>query len=308
MGQPTIVELEDIYGNFWPLAGPNAGDEGVILEASEVIDVFDEADVKTFRDEGAFQVGSRYRGKRILARYPVFDVLIADTASSSWRDVFSRWRRGWSYDTDCKLWIEDEDSRRYIELRKNGKIRYTPDSDHNQAEVCSVEMNCVAGNPWFREQDGPSNTDTFVTTTDTTSSGTETGYVNFGGNPTDSDSWLVWTVQGAAGIRWTIPDFSYGSDEFDRATADASRAIVMPALLAGEHLVIDTDKLAESGQVNSSLDTEVYMRMGGVRFMYRVPPHTPAAEIPVSVTGAPIGAGIQVRAPRNWWSATGGQA
>ena len=308
MGDPTNIRLVDVNGETWHLAGDQIGAEGAALEAVDLVDVFEEAPVKTIRDEGAFQVGSQYRGMRIMTRYPTFNVLLLETLDSPLRDNLRRWKRGWSFSEDCKLYVEDEDSTRYMELRKHEQPKLTDtDSDPNQAEAVSLEMRCVAGNPFYREDDV---LDEFITTTDTTGGGTETGYVDFGGNPCDVEIWLQWVVQGEAGIRWTIPDYSWGSDEFDRAVADANRAVQLPPLLAGEHLKIDTDKMSQDGQVNSSLDTQVYMRMGGKRLLYRVPPHTelPPGGIPVQVTGAPIGAGIQVRAPRNWWAATGGFA
>ena len=72
----------------------------------------------------------------------------------------------------------------------------------------------------------------------------------------------------------------------------------MPPLIAGEHLRVDTDE--DTTQVESNIDTQPYLRMGGVRFLYPIPPYTPPTELPVAVTGAPAGVGVQVRCPRVW--------
>ncbi|WP_172964413.1 hypothetical protein [Nocardia sp. FDAARGOS_372] len=47
--------------------------------------------------------------------------------------------------------------------------------------------------------------------------------------------------------------------------------MVLAPLLAGEHLKINTDKMAWGGQFNSSLDTEFPQRMGGRRLNYSIP-------------------------------------
>ncbi len=46
--------------------------------------------------------------------------------------------------------------------------------------------------------------------------------------------------------------------------------------------------------------------MNGQRFCYPLPGATPETKIPVSVTGAPVGAGVQVRCPRPWPRPWGG--
>ena len=304
MSDALNIWLEDIHGNEWHLSGEQAGEEGAVLEATEVIDVFDEADVKTIRDEGAFSRGSFYAGKRVMTRYPVFDVGLMDTASQTVRQTISAWRRGWSYDADCKLYVQDEESTRYIELRKLEKIKFSPATDYNADGIATMTMVCVSGNPFFREDDV---VDSYVTTTDTTVSGTETGQVTIA-NPCDVDIWLQWIVQGGAtGMIVTLPDFSFGNDEFNRATEDDDRAVILAPLQSGEVLLIDTDKLAIDGQFNSSTRPSYRGLMNGVRFMYRVPAGTESTDLPIVFDNAPIGAGVQVRAPRNWWAAQGGE-
>ncbi len=120
-------------------------------------------------------------------------------------------------------------------------------------------------------------------------------------NPTNCEQWVRFVAQaGNAGIIWTLPDYSWGDDRFNRGNDDLSRMIIMPALINGENIVVDTDEFTIAGQVVSSIDTAVYLRMNGVQFLYPVPPYTPPTVVPVAVTEAQIGNGVQVRCPLSW--------
>jgi len=135
----------------------------------------------------------------------------------------------------------------------------------------------------------------------------ETGYVT-AWNPTNTVCWLKWMAQaGNANVEWTIPDFSWGSDSWNRASEDAGRMIIMPQLILGENISVDTNPLTFAGQVNSSLDTQVYLRMNGVQFLYPIPPRTPPTDIPVQVTGAQPGNGIKMYCPMEWLHPWGGE-
>lgn len=135
----------------------------------------------------------------------------------------------------------------------------------------------------------------------------ETGYVRVW-NPTNTDCWVKWMAQGSTlNMVWILPDFSWGSDAWNRAVADAGRMIIMPGLLVGEHIKVDTDPLAFSGQVNSSLDTQIYLRMNGVQFLYPIPARTPMTLVPVQVTKAAPGNGVQLRVPLQWEHPWGGE-
>lgn len=52
--------------------------------------------------------------------------------------------------------------------------------------------------------------------------------------------------------------------------------------------------------VRSFSNTNIAGRTNGKRLVYKVPPYTPPTEIPVYVTGASPGAGVQLRMPRLW--------
>lgn len=117
-------------------------------------------------------------------------------------------------------------------------------------------------------------------------------------NPSNNEIWVKYVAQaGNTGVVWTLPDYSYGDDRFDRAVADATRMIIMPPLNNGENIVVDSDEMSMAGQVVSSLDTAVYLRMNGIEFLYPIPAYTPPTVVPIAVSGAQAGNGIQIRCP-----------
>lgn len=292
----TRIQVENAAGDWWTIAGEGKGDRGVYL--GQRVDGLWMAPKETIWNSTAFQDGASYGGDRNPKRDITFDVEITSTRTTGWERCWSDWVKAWRSTEDCRIWYETENSRRYLTARLAKHVNMAPTVDPELNSHATLTMNLTAGDPSWYETVA---TSSFITTTDTTGGGTANGTVELS-NPTPLDLWPIWVIQGTAGIRWTIPDWPFGNDIFERADEDAARAIQMPPLIAGEHVLIDTDPLAENGQVNSSLDTEVYQRMNGVRFMYQVPPYTGSVEdpiiLPVSVTHAPIGAGIELRMRR----------
>lgn len=292
MADTALVELEGVNGESFTLSGLGMGDRGVWL-GTDVTGIYD-APVKTLHSSHAFQTGSTYRGKRNLQRDLVFGVWTTDDNTTSWEDGDSQWRKAWDYSRDAKLWITVDSSRRYLKLRLAEQPQVTMERDPRLLGRAQVVMTCVANDPWWYEEEV---TDSWVATTDTTGGSTETGTVTVA-NPSDVPIWLQWIVQAPG--KPTLPDFSFGSNRYERAVIDADRQVVMPELIPGEHIYVDTDEEATNGQVNSSLDTEVYLRMNGVTFCYPIPPYTDPIDLPVAMSRAPAGSGIQVRQPRPW--------
>ena len=121
--QKTIVELEDINGYWWTLAGPQAGDRGVYLGVG--VSGLMDAPVKVVYETPGNWPGSRYLNHRVLQRDLVFAVEIMDACGESWLQRDSAWRKAWSYTQDCKLYVTTDDGRRYLKLR-------LPDYDYEQ--------------------------------------------------------------------------------------------------------------------------------------------------------------------------------
>lgn len=293
MKRETLVELEGVNGEWFTLSGgDHAGHRGVYLD-TKLVGIYDDPTTAIY-NQHAFQIGADFGGIRIDKRDIVFGVHIIDSDEGSWQFNDSEFRKALSYTKDAKLWIETEDSRRFLPIRLSETPQFAPESDPNVDGYGNIVFTCVAANPRWQE---PDETDEWVAVTDTVSSGTASGFVTVS-NPTDTEIWLKWVVQAYPGAKYTLPDYSFGDDRYRRAVTDAARKIAMPTLQAGEHLKVNTDEAED--QVASSTDTQVWMRMNGVSFLYPIPPYTPATDLPVSVQKAPAGVGVQVRCPRTW--------
>lgn len=282
----TLVQLEGVNGSMFTLSGPGMGAEGVWL-GTNVEGIYD-APVKTIWTEHAHQIGASFGAMRNLRRDIVFDVTIGDTSSQTWQDADSEWRKAWSYREDCKLWIETADSRRYLKLRMSEQPLFKPERDPNIMQVERVTMTCVAGDPWWYEDDA---TDSWVLESGTSGEGSVTVE-----NPTDQEIWLKWVLQGPA--RWVLPDFSFGDNRYDRGELDRTRRISMPKQTAGQTFRVDTDPFED--QLRDLNGSQVWSLMNGITFSYPVPAYTKKTELPIVVSEATAGVGVQVRMPRTW--------
>lgn len=286
------MQLEGVNGSWFTLAGDGEGEEGVYL-GTDVDGIYD-APVKTIRHSHAFQKGATYGGKRYLERPVIFGVVVDGGAADDWETLDSEWRKAWDYEREAKLWVEKDGSRRHLKLKLSEQPFFKPEFDPEQAQVERVVMTCVADDPfWYSEDD----TSEFVWSA-ATSGGNVQGSV-WVSNPTDQEIWAKWICKGSPGSIFTLPDFSWGSDKEERPVADATRVIQMDPLVAADgDLIVDSDEATQ--QYFTTGDTPYYIRMGGVRFLYPIPPYTPPTEVPVFVRGAAAGAGVQVRTPRPW--------
>jgi hypothetical protein len=277
------------------------GVEGVELaytpSGTNFQDMF-ESPFTTIYNSAAFQIGGTYSG--LVQDMFQFALLftIKSTNNMTFRQSWSRFRKQLAPDSDSTMHARIQGaSHRTLTVRLDKTSNLKTDVDPNGQKFGQIMIFFTGAYPRWVEQDY---TQSWVTAIDTTGSGTDTGSVTVW-NPTTTICWIKWMAQaGNANVIWTIPDFSWGSDIWNRATADAGRLIIMPQLINGEHIAVDTNPYAFQGQVNSSLDTQVYLRMNGVQFLYPLPPNTPPTSVPVQVSKALPGNGIQVRIPMEW--------
>lgn len=252
----TIVELKDINNNWWTLAGPNAGDRGVYLGVG-VSGLYDPP-VKVVWEEPGNWPGARYLNHRIQRRDIVFAVEIMDSCGESWMQRDSEWRKGWSYEKDCELYVTTDDGRRRLNLRLGEAPEVLTDTDPQIHGINRVGMTCVAGDPWWYEDD--------AIYTATTKTDTRFDPIVFGWplkydklpretitidvptcNPTDQTIWPKWSVPGSEEapadpwipgipwlgaprsrqIVWTVPDYSFTEPEH------ANRRLRLPGLIGG---------------------------------------------------------------------------
>ena len=319
----TIVELEGVNGEWFTLAGPQAGDKGVYLGTG--VTGLHDPPVKVMYEEPGNWPGARFLNHRILRRDIVFGVEIMDDRCESWASRDSEWRKAWAFDRDCKLYVTTEESgTRYLKVRLGESPEVSWMMDPNGLNINRCGMVAIAGDPFWYEDDVIHSA---VTTLDTRfDPGTyfetpDVGKLPFedlvisvgagdrgGLNPTDRHIFPVWTVPGSTEplvendgliewnkspfVAWTLPDYSFEDDGYD------NRRLRLPGLVNGENCVIDTDPRME--QVVSESGSQVWSRMNGVRFRHPIPPYTPKRDFKIRVSGTIPGQMVTLRLSRPW--------
>ncbi len=273
MKPDTVVVLEGVNGVRFTIAGPNAGDKGVFLGTG--LREFFDPPVKVVSEEPGNYPGSRYLNHRILRRDLVFAVEILDDPSKnlSWLSRDSEWRKAWSFEADCKLFVTTPESgTRYLKVRLLESPQVDTTTDPRMHTINRVSMVCVAYDPfWWGEDE----IHTAVTQTDTSFDPNalqlpwpwpqnelpkETLFIDVPKvNPTDQIIWPKWSVPGSTeapaepyipwlpwlgapksrAAIWTLPDYSWQDDD------QKNRRLRLPGLIGGlrtneiQQLVID---------------------------------------------------------------------
>lgn len=287
MSEAALIELDGVDGSHWTLSGPGMGAEGVEF-ATGPAGIYD-APVTVSWNSSAFQHGATPGVATWLKRDVTFAVNIFETQQRSWQDVDSAWRKAWSYEADSTLSITTSYGTRRLKLRMTQQPEFNPEKDPHLKRWGSVTMMCTAGVPWWVQDDV---VDTWTCPVSTAAGTVQVGSVLVS-NPTDRPMYLRWVV--TAPGRWTLPDHSWNPDDPED---ERFGAINLPTLIVGQDVTVDTDPMEE--MVVAADDSLVWARMDGQFFQYAVPPYTPPTRIPVAVTGAPAGASVMVRSPRNW--------
>jgi hypothetical protein len=284
----TVVELEGVNGEWFTIAGDDAGDRGVYL-ATGVTGLFDPPVKASYEEPGNYP-GARYLSHRILRRDLVFAVHILEDGES-WLSRDSEWRKAWAFDRDCKLYVTTEASgTRYLKVRLFESPDVDTETDPNGRTLTTVKMITVAGDPFWYQDDVVY---TAVTKTDTSfdpnqlpwpwpqNIPSETLTITVdpddgrgGLNPTDQYIFPKWTVPGSTyapaepyipgvpwlgaprsrGTVWTLPDYSFEDPE------KADRRVKLPPLIGGlrvdEIQSFNLDGIVESGTFDLKLGSE----------------------------------------------------
>ncbi len=299
MGRPARITLHPADGTEpFVLSGQGMGNRNVELATAPA--GFFHTPIETIYTQHAYEIGATYAGERINAMMPVFTVNCLGTRQRPWELVDDEWSTAMSTRIPAVLEYEtgSRSSTRTLKVRLKQEPILKPIKDPNLGEFGQVTMTCIAPDPFWREDAVPDKWISEVSTLD--------GHIEWGSvtvsNPTPYPIWVTWKAQAGPnlGTQWWIPDFSWGNVKHRRAEQDADRMIRMPPLLANEHIDIDTDEMAKRPQVLSPIDTQIYMRMEGETFVYPLRPYLDPVEVPVGVSRAPAGVGIQVSCPRPW--------
>lgn len=117
------------------------------------------------------------------------------------------------------------------------------------------------------------------------------------GNDSDVPVWPRWTLTG--GATWTLPDFSWGSEEYSRGLEDGGRLVDLPPLSPLENVVVDSDPRKQT--ILSSNLSNVQGRWKGNDLLYPIEPGE-FASVPVSVSNVTVGkAAFRLEIPR-WYT------
>lgn len=258
MKSGTVVELVGVNGERFNLT---TGDRGVYL-ATDPSGAFFDPPVKAVYEEPGNYPGARYLNHRVLRRDITFGVEIlndATSGSSSWLSRDSEWRKAWSFDKDCTLYVTTPQSgTRYLKLRLLESPEVDMKYEPQMMSLNTTLMTCVAQDPFWYQDD---EIYTATTTADTTFNPNvlpwpwpqtalpqETLTINVPVcNPTDQYIFPKWTVPGSTfapaapyvpGLPWlgapnsrasvwTLPDYSFEDAEL------ANRRVRLPGLIGG---------------------------------------------------------------------------
>lgn len=330
----TIVEVEGVNGEWFTIAGPRAGEEGVWLGTG--VDGLFDPPVKTVYETPGNYPGARYLNHRVLRRDIVFGVeILNDRGGNTWGSRESEWRKAWDYDGEATIYVTTEQSgRRWIKARLTEQPEVDMHTDPNGKTLNRTIMVVTCADPFWREDDvlytAKTKTDTRFDPTFWTPPwpweelpkeemffDVKPSDGNGGVNPTDQIIFPKWILPGAVDppaefgfpfpegidIPWErapfttfmLPDYSFAKDATE---AESYRRLKLPGLIYGENTVVDTDPRME--QVTSETGSQVWARMNGVRFRNFVPPYTESRKFEFTASGCAQGQVVQLRLPRPW--------
>lgn len=286
MSEQLSIEWHGCDGSVWHVSGEAVEEEGVLL-LPKPTRIYD-APASTFWVKGGMK--QVYQGMEYTRRDPILGFQIYAEDIDEWEDRDSRFRKSWDYDDEGYLLFRTDGGERRLYLRLlqepeayGGAINEGGLDPHIWGDSALI-VTAAAENPFF---EGVPAEIPFVAPN--TSGNFTVPIMNDG----DVEMWPQWTASATqAGIKWSVPDYSWGSAEYNRAVADATRKWTMPALRANEHVDAMSDPSEEL--IISSLDTNVWNRCVGNGLLYPVPRYTKQTNITGSYTGAKVGDSIML--------------
>lgn len=87
-------------------------------------------------------------------------------------------------------------------------------------------------------------------------------------NPSTIPIWPQWYLTG--GVRWRLPDYSFGNEEYGRGVADLGKTVLLPLLKSGENVHVDSRPDVET--IIAQNAAPVGNRMAGKDLEYPIPP------------------------------------
>lgn len=285
----------DVYGcdgSHWHISGPGVDEEAGVTLNPKLTGAID-APVKTLWLPGAF--GQEAQGYRWERRDVVFAVQTYAQDPETWMTVDSAWRNAFDYVKESRIVYTTSAGTRWLNVRLLEEPKsYEGETDNGKSPflICdsTIVMTVASEIPFYVGE-------TDIYEWELPSGGVDNGFVTIHiHNDSDVPVWPRWTLTG--GATWTLPDFSWGSDEYSRGLEDSGRLVELPALTKYENIVVDSDPRRQT--ILSSNMANVQGRWKGQDLLYPIAPGVDD-KITVSVKDAPNGGAMRLEIPK-WYT------
>lgn len=279
--------------------GDQAGAEGVWLGQGQVQGIYD-SPVKTTYKSGAFQVGSKYKGKQRGHRDLLLGFHVIDTTNSyefnesAFRQIFQYELDPWDV-THTPTTIEVETTlsgTRCLDVLMYEQPEFNADSDPLQSQYGNLIMKLRAAQPDWYEPD--------YTATFSSSEGSASGTIVVS-NPCDLPAYPRYVVTQAT---WQLPDPQWVGVPAARTPGGADETRILSPMTvpstSGAGAIVEWDRSELT--FRDANNTNLMGQIGGNLFpIYCIPPQTPPTPLTIAYTSAPSGGAMaQVEIPRRW--------
>lgn len=284
------IEVFGVHGEHFVISGPGRGEQGVRLmpKLKGAVD----APVKSLWVPGAF--GQSFVDFRWERRDVVFTVFIEALSGDpeEWESIDSRWRFAFDYVQQTRIRYTTSNGWRELSVRLLEEPKAYEDTtwegkDPHMLAASTSIMTVAAELPFYV---GPSD---FYEFAGDGTAGKKTFKLNV---DCDVPVWPRWTCTDQA--TWTLPDFSWGNQDYARGIDDATRTLDLPFLPAGAGCIADSDPRVQTLLANNRINLQGLWK--GQDFLYPLAGGT-YSRIPVRVAGATNGFALRLEVPK-WYS------
>lgn len=185
-----------------------------------------------------------------------------------WHTIYSRWKAMWAIEQEATIIYTSVDGERQLNVRKLQQAEsFSSQSfegfDPHLMPYGSVMMTVAAENPFYI---GP--TEIFPWEDPTLTGGASTWFQLPYYNPATVMCWPQWYLTDQA--QWTLPDYSFGWEEYGRGQSDLGKTVPLPLLTPGESIHVDSSPDTET--IIADNGNPVGFRMGGRDLEYPIQP------------------------------------
>jgi len=285
------ITVDGCDGSHWIISGPGRPDDAGVTLSPELTGAID-APVKTQWLPGAF--GEEPQGFRWQRRDMVFAVQTFADDHETWMTVDSNWRAAWDYVKPTKITYTTSAGSRWVWARmleepKSYEGQITRGKSPFLTCDATVVMTVASSLPFYEGE-------TQVFEWELPEGQTWANLQIEINNDSDVPVFPRWTLTDQA--IWTLPDFSWGSEEYSRGLQDAGRMVELPELRENENVVVDADPRLQT--IISANMANVQSRWRGQDLLYPIAPGV-SSSMPVTVREATNGAALRLELKR-WFT------